>query len=68
MQGYKIVRIYQDQKIPSHTVRGMARVSLSDAQAHCKDKETSSITCTNLAGRKRTSIKGDWFDAYNSRH
>jgi hypothetical protein len=37
---------------------------LADAQAHCKNPETSSRTATSAAGRKRTRRSGPWFDAY----
>jgi hypothetical protein len=37
---------------------------LSDAQAHCKNPETSSTTATSAAARKRTKRCGPWFDGY----
>jgi len=37
---------------------------LADAQAHCKNPETSSRTATKAAGRRRTRLYGPWFDAY----
>jgi hypothetical protein len=39
-------------------------LTLEEAQAHCRDPETSSSTCTSYAGRKRTERKGPWFDGY----
>lgn len=39
-------------------------LTLEQAQAHCKDPETSSRTCTKSAGRKRTEQRGPWFDGY----
>lgn len=62
MERYKIVRMY---------FRGGKRtietgLTLEQAQAHCKDPETSSSTCTKSAGRARTKAKGPWFDGYES--
>ena len=39
-------------------------LTLKQAQEHCKNPETSSSTCTNSAGKKRTKNKGAWFDGY----
>jgi hypothetical protein len=39
-------------------------LSLEEAQAHCKDPETSSTTCTNAIGKQRTKKHGAWFDGY----
>jgi hypothetical protein len=57
---YKIIRFY---------FRGNKRVvkrglTLEEAQAHCRNPETSSRTCTSSAGRKRTRERGPWFDGY----
>lgn len=57
---YNVVRMY---------FRGGHRiikrgVALAEAQAHCKDPETSSSTCTSAAGRRRTKERGPWFDGY----
>ena len=57
---YMIVRMY---------FRGGRRViktglSLEQAQRHCKDPETSSKTCRNSAGVRRTRNMGAWFDGY----
>ena len=57
---YKIVRAY---------FRGGKRtietgLTLEDAQAHCRDPETSSKTATSSAARRRTRIMGPWFDGY----
>lgn len=59
---YKIVRMYQNPNKASRTVtKGL---TLAEAQAHCKDPETSSRTCTSYAGRRRTRVYGPWFDGY----
>lgn len=61
--AYKIVRFFQDSNKSSRTVaRGL---SLEDAQAHCKDPETSSSTCTSAEGRRRTRQHGPWFEGYD---
>lgn len=57
---YQIVRMYQS---------GMRRtikrgLTLEEAQAHCKDPETSSRTCTRAVNKKRTKLHGPWFDGY----
>ena len=57
---YSIIRIWAN---------GARRVvdtglTLEQAQAHCKDPETSSSTCTNKAGKDRTRRTGAWFDGY----
>ncbi len=64
---YNIVRFYHNH--PNGTVRQVieSRVTLEDAQAHCKDPETSSSTCTGQIGRRRTQQVGDWFDGYEER-
>lgn len=60
MDTYRIIRMF---------FKGGKRViekglTLEQAQAHCKDPETSSRTCTKSAGRKRTEQRGPWFDGY----
>ena len=57
---YKIIRMY---------FKGGKRVidrglTLEEAQAHCRDPETSSSTCTSATGKRRTKTKGPWFDGY----
>jgi hypothetical protein len=61
MEKYKIIRMY---------FRGGKRVidrglTLEQAQAHCNDPETSSSTCTKSAGKRRTKLRGPWFDGYD---
>ncbi len=61
MDRYNIVRNYF-----SHSKRIIERnVTLEEAQAHCKDPETSSKTATSSAARRRTLRFGDWFDGYD---
>jgi len=62
MENYKVIRMY---------FNGGKRVikkglTLEEAQSHCQDKETSSSTCTNSAGKARTKHLGAWFDGYDS--
>jgi hypothetical protein len=59
---YNIIRLYEDQSINSRTIR--RGLTLEEAQAHCSDPETSSSTCTNAVGKRRTKSLGRWFDAY----
>jgi hypothetical protein len=40
---------------------------LSDAQAWCRDPETSSSTCQKGPGLARTRRCGKWFDGYTER-
>jgi hypothetical protein len=54
---YKIIRFYQERNKPSRVLR--TGLSLEDAQAHCKDPETSSSTATD------PDEPGVWFDGYD---
>jgi hypothetical protein len=59
---YQIVRFYRQADIRRRVIaRGL---TLTEAQAHCRDPETSSSTCEGQAGRARTRRLGDWFDGY----
>ena len=58
---YKIVRFYQIGPRRRTIKTGL---TLAEAQAHCKDPETSSRTATSAAARRRTKIHGPWFDGY----
>jgi len=60
---YKIVRMFfNSDKFPSKAIHH--GLTLEEAQAHCKDPETSSKTCTKSAGKRRTRVCGPWFDGY----
>lgn len=62
MALYKIVRSYQ-RDYPSRVIkRGL---TLEEAQAHCRDPETSSSTATSYAAKRRTARMGPWFDGYD---
>jgi len=62
MKTYKIVRMYFRSDIPTRTID--SGLTLEQAQAHCRDPQTSSSTCTNSAGKARTKRYGPWFDGY----
>jgi hypothetical protein len=58
--SYDIVRFYF-----SGGSRIVARqVTLEEAQAHCRNPETSSRTATSAASRLRTERLGPWFDGW----
>lgn len=61
MTYYKIIRSFRDQGVDPMVKRGL---TLEQAQAHCKDPETSSSTCTSEEGLERTKRHGPWFDGY----
>lgn len=58
--SYKIVRFFFGKR--NRVIkRGL---TLEQAQAHCKDPETSSSTCRLAANVRRTRLHGKWFDGY----
>ena len=58
---YKVVRHYFN----TAATRTIAtRLTLAEAQAHCKDPETSSKTATSSVAKARTRRMGPWFDGY----
>lgn len=61
MTYYKIFRSFRDQDVSPMVRRGL---TLEQAQAHCKDPETRSATCTSPEGHQRTEMHGPWFDGY----
>lgn len=62
MQTYKIVRMYFNDNVRNPTIE--TGLTLEEAQAHCRDPETSSCTCKSSKGKARTLVKGPWFDGY----
>ena len=62
MAKYSIVRFYRSASIRSRVIK--TGLTLEEAQEHCQNPETSSRTCTNAVGRRRTRQIGDWFDGY----
>ena len=61
MQTYKIERLYRDHARRDLIATGL---TLDEAQAHCRDKETSSSTCTEAENIARTAKLGPWCDSY----
>jgi hypothetical protein len=60
--SYKIVRNFQAPWRKSRTIE--TGLTLEQAQAHCKNVETSSSTCTTAARKRYTARNGAWFDGY----
>lgn len=60
MSTYKIVRAYFNGG--TRTIK--KGLTLEDAQAHCRNPETSSRTATSSAAKQRTKLRGPWFDGY----
>lgn len=59
---YKVQRLYRNRPGYRRTLdRGL---TLAEAQAHCKNPETSSSTATSRAAKARTRRQGPWFDCY----
>lgn len=61
---YRIVRFYQNAKIRKRVIKSTN--SLTVAQEHCNDPESSWRTCTNAVGKARTRKVGPWFDGYET--
>ena len=60
MSTYKIIRSYFNGS--TRTIK--KGLTLEDAQAHCRNRETSSRTATSSAAKQRTKLRGPWFDGY----
>ena len=58
---YKIVRMFKDSPKRMTMATGL---TLEEAQAHCRDPETSSSTATGLAETILIKNFGPWFDGY----
>ncbi len=60
---YRIVRMFAWDK-PAQR-RGLpSGLTLAQAQAHCADINTSSLTCWTTSALARTRRYGAWFDGY----
>jgi len=60
--SYKIIRTYlRGDKRARTILRGL---TLEQAQAHCRNPETSSRTCTRPDRKRITKRNGPWFDGY----
>ena len=60
--SYNIIRFYRDSPIRRRIIK--TGLTLDEAQAHCKDPETSSSTAKGSWARRRTRLYGAWFDGY----
>jgi hypothetical protein len=60
---YKIVRNYFNRSGRGRTVA--RHLTLDEAQAWCRDPETSSSTATKAVNVQRTKRMGPWFDGYD---
>lgn len=59
--SYKIVRMYKNSYRKRVIKRGL---SLDEAQAWCRNPETSSNTATSASAKRLTRLHGPWFDGY----
>lgn len=63
-QKYMVRRNYFERPGYHRTIkRGLF---LEEAQAHCRDPETSSRTATSKAAMRRTREIGEWFDSFTA--
>lgn len=60
---YLVMRIFQKGSIPNQIIK--TGLTKAQAQAHCRNKETSSTTCTLPENVARTKKYGHWFDGFN---
>ena len=58
---YKITRFFMH----GDSKEMQTGLTLEEAQAHCKDLESSSRTCTTDEGIALTEEFGPWFDGYD---
>ncbi len=59
---YKVIRFHKNDGKKVTVAKGL---SLSQAQSHCQNPETSSSTAKARAGKRYTAIHGEWFDGYD---
>ena len=59
---YRIIRHYERASVRTRVIE--TGLTLEEAQAHCKDPETSSRTCKLAHNKRRTKHVGAWFDGY----
>lgn len=60
-ESYRIVRMYESGRRSQVLARSM---TLEEAQAWCRDPETSSSTAQSAAAKRRTARYGRWFDGF----
>ena len=58
--AYKIVRLYERRE--NKLIKRVA--TLEEAQKHCQDPETNSLTCTTPEALQHTREHGPWFDGW----
>lgn len=64
MTTYKIVRFYRDNdEMNGRTIA--TGLTLEQAQAHCRNPETSSASATGREATAHTEQYGPWFDGYD---
>ena len=61
-ERYKIVRHYFNAGIRNRVMQ--TRLTLEQAQAHCRSDESSSRTATSKSAKATTRRVGAWFDGY----
>jgi hypothetical protein len=66
MQFYKVICVFNDVNKKTRTVK--KDLTLEEAQAICKDPETSSRTCVSKSACKRTEKFGHWFYSYTTQN
>lgn len=62
MSTYRLLRFYFRDEYDTEILR--RGLTLEEAQAHCKDPETSSTTAQSETAQSRTAERGPWFDGY----
>ena len=64
-ETFRIVRFFQNERVTGrHRDVIQHGLTLEEAQAHCRDPETSSTTCRKSENVRRTEKCGEWFDGY----
>lgn len=62
MATYRIIRMFFKGR--PRAVRGQSGLTEQEAQAYCASPECSWKTATGAAARRRTRIRGQWFEGY----
>lgn len=60
---YDVVRFFRDWEDGNGMLIDSG-LTLEEAQAHCSDPESSSVTATSESGKRLTDARGPWFDGY----
>jgi hypothetical protein len=59
---YRIIRMFKNGGVSNRVIH--RHLTLEEAQAHCRDRETSSSTAVKPHNVRRTKAHGPWFDGY----